>query len=89
MAHFAKIENNTVTNVIVVSNESCNGGTFPESELAGQAFIALLGLDGLWLQTSYNANFRGCYAGIGYTYDADADVFVALAQPEPEPLPVE
>jgi hypothetical protein len=28
-------------------------------------------------RTSYNNNFRGVYAGIGYTYDAVNDVFVA------------
>ncbi len=54
MAHFAKIENGIVTQVIVVANELCNGGEFPESEMAGQAFIASLGLSGEWKQTSYN-----------------------------------
>lgn len=76
MAHFAKIENDTVTSVIVVSNNDCGGGNFPESEPIGQAFIALLGLDGLWLQTSYHANFRGVYAGAGFTYDKQLDEFV-------------
>lgn len=78
MAHFAQIVNNVVTNVIVVSNDDCGGGEFPESEPIGQAFIASLGLDGLWLQTSYHANFRGCYAGSGYTYDAQLDQFVPI-----------
>jgi hypothetical protein len=55
MAHFAKIENDTVTQVIVVSNDDCGGGDFPESEPIGQAFIASLGLTGEWLQTSYHA----------------------------------
>ena len=77
MAHFAKIENDTVTQVIVVSNDDCGGGDFPESELIGQAFIASLGLTGEWLQTSYHANFRKNYASIGYTYDAQLDEFVA------------
>lgn len=77
MAHFAQIENNKVTNVIVVSNDDCGGGEFPDSELIGQEFIASLGLSGEWLQTSYHANFRGCYASIGFTYDANNDVFVA------------
>jgi hypothetical protein len=26
-------------------------------------------LGGDWKQTSYNANFRSAYAGIGYTWD--------------------
>ena len=77
MAHFAKVENNIVDQVIVVSNDDCNNLEFPESEPIGQAFLASLGLSGEWLQTSYNANFRGAYAGIGFTYDPDADVFVA------------
>jgi len=77
MAHFAKIENGIVREVIVVGNDNCAGGDFPESEAAGQAFIASLGLSGEWRQTSYNANFRGSYAGIGDTYDAVNDVFVA------------
>lgn len=85
MAHFAKIENDTVTSVIVVSNDDCGGGDFPESEPIGQAFIASLGLDGLWLQTSYHANFRACYASVGWTYSADLDEFVAPPTPiEPD-----
>lgn len=70
MAHFAQINNNVVTDVIVVSNDDCDNLPFPDSEPVGQAFIASLGITGDWLQTSYNGNFRGCYAGIGYTYDA-------------------
>ena len=80
MAHFAKLNNNVVTQVIVLSNEVCGEPTldFPETEALGQAFIAdILKLDGTWKQTSYNNNFRGIYAGIGYTYDAVNDVFVA------------
>ena len=83
MAHFAKIENNTVAQVIVVSNDDCNGGEFPESEAVGQAFIASLGLTGEWLQTSYHANFRANYAGIGFTYDADLNEFVPPPPIEP------
>jgi hypothetical protein len=75
MAHFAKIENNLVTEVLVISNDDCGGGNFPESEPIGQAFIASLGLEGLWLQTSYNANFRNCYASYGWTYNPDLDEF--------------
>jgi len=83
MAHFAQLDsNNVVQQVIVVSNDDCGGGEFPASEPIGQAFIASLGLSGTWKQTSYNANFRGRYAGHGYTYDAELDVFV-------EPTPVE
>jgi hypothetical protein len=77
MAHFAKIKNGTVTNVIVVSNDVLeHGGDFPNAEVSGQAFIVSLGLDGEWLQTSYNNNFRGNYAGIGFTYDEALDAFI-------------
>ena len=79
MAHFAKVENGVVREVIVIGNDDCGGGDFPTSEAVGQAFIASLGLAGEWKQTSYNANFRSKYAGIGDTYDAVNDVFVAPA----------
>ena len=68
MAHFAKIINDTVTQVIVVNNDDCGGGVFPESELIGQTYIASLLIDGLWLQTSYSGSFRNCFAGIGYRF---------------------
>lgn len=84
MAHFAKIENNLVIEVIVISNDDCGGGEFPESEPIGQAFIASLGLDGLWLQTSYNNNFRVRYASPNYTYDAALDEFVPPPPIEPD-----
>jgi len=77
MAHFARVENGIVREVIVVGNDDCAGGDFPESEAAGQAFIASIGLSGEWRQTSYNNNFRSKYAGIGDIYDAVNDVFVA------------
>lgn len=69
MAHFAKLENNVVVEVIVIGNEDCDNLPFPESEPVGQSFIASLGFTGEWLQTSYNGNFRGCYAGIGWLFD--------------------
>ena len=86
MAHFAKIENNIVTSVIVVANSDCGGGDFPASEPIGQEFIASLGILGEWRQTSYNNNFRGRYASVFCTYDADADLFVVF---EPEPAELE
>lgn len=79
MAHFAKInENNIVEQVIVVANEDCGGGNFPESEPIGQAFIASLGIGGRWLQTSFSGSFRNQYAGIGYSYNESTDAFVIL-----------
>ena len=88
MGHFARIDDGIVREVIVIDNADCGGGDLPESEPIGQAFIASIGLAGEWRQTSYNGNFRGCYAGIGYTYDADLDVFIPPAAPEIE-APIE
>lgn len=82
MAHFARVEDNVVREVIVIDNKDCNGGDFPESEAAGQAFINSIGLNGTFRQTSYNGNFRGKYAGVGDTYDADLDEFVSPAVEE-------
>jgi hypothetical protein len=42
MAHFAKVENDIVTQVLVVANSDCGGGEFPDSEVVGQAFLASL-----------------------------------------------
>jgi hypothetical protein len=65
MAHFAKIKNGRVVDLIVISNDDCGGGNFPESEPIGQAFISELSkgdsrLKGHWVQTSYNT-FNGKY----------------------------
>jgi len=78
MAHFAQVdEYQIVRNVIVVNNSDCGGGDFPASEPIGQEFIASIGIEGEWLQTSYNNNFRGQYAGQGMTYDPVLDEFVS------------
>lgn len=78
MAHFALVDDtNTVREVIVIGNDDCGGGDFPESEPVGQAFIASIGLTGTWLQTSYHANFRSKYAAIGDFYVAESDEFVS------------
>ena len=81
MAHFAKVENGVVQQIIVVSNDDCGGGEFPESEPIGQEFIASLGLSGEWLQTSYNANFRGYYAGVNYTFNANLGEYGEFVPP--------
>ena len=75
MAHYAFLENNIVTEVIV---------GIDETEL-------IEGLDTeTWYgnfrnqickRTSYNGNIRKNYAGIGYIYDAVRDAFIA---PEPD-----
>lgn len=70
MAHFAEIDkNNTVLRVVVIDNAQ---------EHRGQEFLAEdCNLGGTWIQTSYNANFRGKYAGIGDIYDPVKDEFIA------------
>jgi hypothetical protein len=78
MAHFAKVENGIVTEVIV----------------AEQDFIDALENKDLWIQTSYNTRggihyetgtsnpsengtpLRKNFAGIGFTYDKDLDAFI-------------
>lgn len=64
MAHFAKVENGVVTQVIVIDQETLNTGHW--------------GDPALWVQTSYNTAggqhpegrpLRKNYAGIGYLYD--------------------
>lgn len=77
MAHFAKMENNIVREVVVISNDVVENKEFPESEPIGIAFCKeTFGADTEWLQTSYNGTFRGKYAGSGDTYDAETDTFV-------------
>ena len=77
MAHYAKVNNGIVEQVIVAEADFFN--TYIDSS------------PGTWLQTSYNTHgnqhpngtpLRGNYAGIGYTYDATNDVFYA-----PKPYP--
>ena len=78
MAHFAKLENNIVTQVIVVNNEEV------PDEATGIAFCkSLYGEDTEWVQTSYNGNFRGQFAGLGMTYDPVVDEFVIPEVIEP------
>ena len=71
MAHYAKIEDGTVTDVIV----------------AEQGFIDSLVDSSMWLQTSYNTiagthsnnnktPLRKNFAGVGFTYDSVRDAFI-------------
>jgi hypothetical protein len=70
MAHFAEIDSNgIVLRVLVVDNSQ---------EHRGQEFLAKdLELGGTWIQTSYNNNIRGKYAGVGDRYDEVKDEFIA------------
>ena len=72
MAHFAKVVDSKVVQVIVAEPEFFN--TFVDSS------------PGAWIQTSYNTAggvhknggtpLRKNYAGIGYSYDAGRDAFI-------------
>ena len=76
MAHFAEIgEDNIVLRVIVVDNKDTSDTDGNEVESIGAEFCRNL-LGGTWKQTSYNANFRKNYAGIGYKFDSQRDAFI-------------
>jgi len=76
MAHFARMEDNIVREVIVIDNEVVENKPFPESEPIGIAFCKeTFGADTEWLQTSYNGSFRGKYAASEDTYNATTDTF--------------
>lgn len=78
MAHFARLNDaGIVTQVVVVHNNDCLDANGQESEAVGIAFCqSLFGAETQWVQTSYNGNFRGKYAGVGDLYDAASDAFV-------------
>jgi hypothetical protein len=80
MAHFAKVENGIVTSVVVVDNEH---------EAYGEEYLNGLGLDGTWVQTSYNGNFGGKFAGIGDTYDDKNKIFESPVYEIIEETPLE
>jgi len=87
MAHYALVDDGIVRNVIAVANAAIGDLPFPESEPVGVAFIATLpdlaAQAGTWWQCSYNANFRGCYPGLGFGFDG-VD-FIPPAAPELTP----
>jgi hypothetical protein len=72
MAHFAKVENGVVTQVIVIDAETLQLGHWGDPSL--------------WVQTSYNTRrgvhsqggtpLRKNYAGVGFTYDSGRDAFI-------------
>lgn len=77
MAHYAFLDqNNIVTEVIVgIEETELIAGLDPEtwySNFRGQ----------VCKRTSYNANIRKNYAGIGFSYDSELDAFIA-----PQPYP--
>jgi len=77
MAHFAQLnDQNIVLQVIVIHNNDCLDEMGMESETKGIEFCNSL-ITGNWVQTSYNANIRKNYAGIGFTYDQQRDAFIS------------
>ena len=81
MAHYAFLdENNVVIEVITGIDETdLIEGLDPETwygNFRGRTCK----------RTSYNDNYRGRYAGIGYTYDADLDEFISPVSDESEGL---
>ena len=91
MAHFAELdENNKVIQVIVISNDETHNEDGVEDEALGIAFCKkLFGENTKWVQTSYNHNLRGRFAGIGMTYDAKKDEFIPDAIPSKVITPTE
>lgn len=62
MSHYAKIENNQVTNIIVAEQEFINSGAVGNP------------ID--WVEVIDNNGLNIHYAGIGFTYDAALNVFI-------------
>tara|TARA_R110002096_G_scaffold365148_1_gene558495 strand:- start:445 stop:750 length:306 start_codon:yes stop_codon:yes gene_type:complete len=99
MAHVARIDSQgVVREVLVVDDDKfvdANGkllgqkvGTFPQDELLME-YMESLGLHDPasseeWRFTSYNGNFRGVFAGLGYIYDRKADQFIPPETPTEE-----
>jgi len=80
MAHFAKLDDNNIVQEVVVIGNAVNTAAGPlgdnDMHPDGETYCRLL-LGGNWKQTSYNNNFRGRYAGIGFTYDEAKDEFIS------------
>ena len=77
MAHFAEInDHNIVQRVIVVHNNELLDSDGVEQESLGISFCQSL-FGGNWKQTSFNANIRKNFAGIGFSYDSARDAFIS------------
>ena len=77
MATFAKIGlNSKVISTLSVHNNELLDSNGVEQEVNGITFLTNLTGWSIWVQTSYNGNFRKNHAGIGYTYDEDRDAFI-------------
>ena len=78
MAHFARIDkNNIVQSVHVVDNFYMLNEAKVEEESFGIAHLnKIVGTGHIWVQFSYNGNFRKNPAAIGMTYDKTRDAFI-------------
>jgi len=92
MAHYALINNNNIVVQVItgvdehITHNDHGTPVGGSTEAWEQFYESQPWHSGLTCKrTSYNGNFRGIYAGIGFTYDAENDVFVAPPSPEPEP----
>jgi hypothetical protein len=78
MASFAKIGlSSKVIEVLSVNNEVLKDSNGVEQESIGIDFLTKLTGYPLWVQTSYNSNFRKNFAGVGMTYDESRNAFIS------------
>jgi len=81
MAHFAELDSdNIVLRVVVIDNNDviANGGDQSEQTAEYVKKIVKLSPRGVkWIQTSYNNNFRGVFAGVNYKYIPEKDTFIS------------
>lgn len=82
MAHYAKINNESIVEAVIVISNSDEMANGVEREAVGVAFCQKLTGHQNWKKTSYNGNIRKRYAGVGYSYREDLDAFIA-----PQPFP--
>ncbi len=85
MAYFAELNSdNIVLRVVVIDNNDVNANGGDQSEQAAEYVKKIVPLIGgvKWIQTSFNSNFRRCFAGKGYRYSPEKDIFIAN-QPYP------
>lgn len=84
MAHFAILDSqNKVIFVTAVANEKIIEKGQEVEQLGIDFLFNTIKIQNIYTeavtakQTSYNANFRNKYAGLGDTYDADKNAFIA------------
>ena len=79
MAHFAKIGlNNKVIEILSVHSDALKDSNGIEQEVNGIDFLNKLTGWSIWVQTSYNSNFRKNFAAVGDTYDKTRDAFITV-----------